>query len=374
MTDTWSDTDKHYEHDSWNDVGTNVYGCAKQLFLQKKRHRGMKVLLSIGGWTYSSNFAQPASTAQGRARFANSAVDIMMNLGFDGVDIGMLTSHLLQCIWSQKTDGVVADWEYPQNPDQAKHLVLLLAETRKALDAYAAEHTPGVHYLLTVASPAGPQNYNTLCLAEMDAYLDFWNLMAYDYAGSWDSRAGHQANWNPDSHNSSCTPFSTAHALRDYIAAGVPAHKIVVGMPLYGRSFANTSGPGSPYQGIGQGSWEQGVYDYKALPAHGSTVHNDERVGASWSFDQNSREMVSYDTPAMVAMKAQMIKEMGLGGAMYWESSGDRKGEGSLISTVSNSLFADYGLMLISVVCGEYRRPGCAGSKPQCARVPGEQV
>ncbi|KAF1933954.1 glycoside hydrolase family 18 protein [Didymella exigua CBS 183.55] len=312
LTDTWSDTDKHYEHDSWNDVGTNVYGCVKQLFLQKKKHRQMKVLLSIGGWTYSSNFAQPASTPQGRARFANSAVDIMMNLGFDGLDI---------------------DWEYPQNDAQANDLVLLLAEIRKALDAYATEHTPGVHYLLTVASPAGPQNYNKLHLAEMDAYLDFWNLMAYDYAGSWDATAGHQANWSPDATNRSCTPFSTALALHDYTSAGVAAHKIVVGVPLYGRSFANTAGPGTPYSGLGEGSWEQGVYDYKALPADGGGVFHDQTVGASWSYDEERRLMVSYDTPAMVRVKANHIREKGLGGAMYWESSGDRKGEGSLIST-----------------------------------------
>ena len=189
--------------------------------------------------------------------------------------------------------------------------------------------------LLTVASPAGPSHYNVMKLGAMAGYLDFFNLMAYDYAGSWDATSGHQANLYKSNSNPTSTPFNTDQAVKDYIAAGVPASKIVMGMPLYGRAFESTDGPGKTYSGVGQGSWENGIWDYKVLPKAGATEKMDSEAGATYSYDSSSREMISYDNKAMSVIKKDYIKNKGLGGSMWWETSADKSGSDSLIGTVS---------------------------------------
>ncbi|KAI2631399.1 glycoside hydrolase family 18 protein [Hypomontagnella submonticulosa] len=318
LTDTWADTDIHWEGDSWNDSGTNLYGCLKQLNLLKRKHRQLKVLLSVGGWTYSSNFKQPASTPKGRATFASSCVELIRNLGFDGIDI---------------------DWEYPQTASEAADFVSLLRAVREAMDAYSATLPTPYHFELTVACPAGAQNYSKLDLPAMDALLDFWNLMAYDYAGSWDAVSGHQANLFPSASNPQATPFSTAAAVDYYTSHGVAPEKIVLGMPLYGRAFQGTERPGAAYSGVGEGTWENGVHDYKKLPLPGATEHLDEEAGASYCYAPGSKTLVSYDTVAMARRKAAWLKEQRrLGGAMWWESSADKEREESLIANVVDVL------------------------------------
>jgi len=136
-------------------------------------------------------------------------------------------------------------------------------------------------------------------------------------AGSWDPVAGHQANLHGN-------PLSVSTAVDYYIGSNVMREKLVVGIPLYGRSFANTEGPGKSFNGGGPGTWEAGVYDYRVLPLPGSSVRRDANLGASWSYDQARREFISFDDEGIAAKKGRYIARENLGGSMFWELSGDK--------------------------------------------------
>ncbi|KAJ3973469.1 glycoside hydrolase family 18 protein [Lentinula raphanica] len=302
LSDLWADQDIHYPTDSWNDPGgPNLYGNLKAIYLLKKANRHLKVLLSIGGWTYSPSFHPVVLSPALRARFVESAVGLLEDYGLDGLDV---------------------DYEYPQDEAQARGYVDLLRELREALDRHARGKDAACRFLLTIAAPCGPDNYKRLRIREMDGYLDFWNMMAYDFAGSWDKIANHQANLHP----SPSTALSVSQSISHYLSSGVPPPKLILGIPLYGRSFLQSSGPGSPYSGIGQGSWEAGVYDYRALPLPGSHVMQDEHAKASWTYDYQTREMVSFDSEGVGKWKGEWVRKMGLGGCMFWELSGDKGG------------------------------------------------
>ncbi|KAH7394065.1 glycoside hydrolase superfamily [Phaeosphaeria sp. MPI-PUGE-AT-0046c] len=325
LSDSYADVEMHYPGDSWSDSGKNVYGAFKQLGLLKQKNRNLKVLLSIGGWTYTNtkkNLDPVGASDTARKNFAASCVNMIKNYGFDGIDV---------------------DWEYPQSEEQGDQFLSMLREVRRAMDdyadylgrdkGYAAEARP--HFLLSIAAPAGADNYEKLPLRAIAETLDFVNLMAYDYAGSWDNATGHASNLAPSRSNPKSTPYNTDSVVKHYIEAGVPSTKLNLGMPLYGRAFTNTAGLGQPYEGVGEGTWEKGVYDFKDLPLPGAREYFDKEAYATYSYDNATNTLITYDTVNMALTKVGYIKQKGLGGAMWWEVSGDRNDSGSIITNVS---------------------------------------
>lgn len=274
-------------------------------------------MLSIGGWTWSVNFPAAASTPAGRQTFARTAVTLMKDWGFDGIDV---------------------DWEYPADHTEGANMIPLLQAVRDELDAYAAEFAGGHHFELSIAAPAGFGNYQFYDMAGLGRLLDHVNIMAYDFAGAWSEFSGHGANIfdNPDQPNS--TPYNSNEAVQAYVNGGVPAEKVVLGMPIYGRAFQQTDGIGLAFNGIGEGSWEPGIWDYKALPKAGAAMQSDDVAKGSYSYDASTRELITFDTPHMIQAKVTYLQGLGLGGSMFWEASADKTGAESLIGTSFNAL------------------------------------
>ena len=156
LSDKWADEEIHYDGDSWDDTGTNLYGNFKQLYLLKKTHRHLKLLLSIGGWTYSKSFHPVVVSPAHRTRFVHSAIRILEDYGLDGLDI---------------------DYEYPASQAQGQGLADLVTALRSAFTSLQQRKGDSQPYQITIAAGAGPSGYTYLNIAQMDAAISYWNLM-----------------------------------------------------------------------------------------------------------------------------------------------------------------------------------------------------
>lgn len=285
--------------------------------MMKQKNRNLKVLLAVGGYGWSQKFGPVASDSVKRAAFVSSAVELMGNWGMDGIEI---------------------DWEYPNDKASNTDCVKLLTDLRKGLDDYAARNAPGYRFLLSFAGPAGPKNYAAFNFTAMDTQIDFWSIMGYDFAGTWDTSTGHQANVYPASSVPLSIKASLDIAVTDYMKQGIPSGKVVIGLPLYGRSFDKTSGLGEPYIASINGSFEAGVWFYKDLPLPGATVYYDNLAKAAYSFDKSTGQLISYDNIQSAQEKSHYLTEKQLGGVMFWKASQDKAGADSIVVNMARWL------------------------------------
>lgn len=277
----------------------------------------MRTLLSVGGWTGSARFSDVALDAASREAFARSCVGLMAQYGFDGLDV---------------------DWEYPvaggasgnvQRPEDRGHFTLLLEALRSELDA--AEAATGRQYLLTAATPASPWLLANFELDRIHEHVDWLHLMTYDFTGPWSAETGFNAPLHPTSGDPAGPSAPGASAtVDDYLAAGVPARKIVLGVPFYGRGFSGVpdvdAGLRQPFTGLPAGTWEPGVFDFWDLAERYVGVlpgYWDPEAQVPWLHDPASGVFISYDDPASIAAKADYARRSQLGGVVAWELSGD---------------------------------------------------
>lgn len=194
---------------------------------------------------------------------------------------------------------------------------------------------PSPRYLLTSALPAGEWALKHIPLSQASAYLDFINLMAYDFSGAWVDQVGHHAQlYSPRRPHCSAAALSADSSFRYYRSRGVPAEKIVLGIPAYGRSFLASKGLGSSYSGHGG---DDGTFEFRELPRPEAKEFVDMSVGAAWCVGEDGG-WVSYDNEQTVRMKAAYALRKELGGVFFWTGTGDKTGDESLVDAAWRAL------------------------------------
>lgn len=276
----------------------------------KKTNPELKVLASVGGWSWSKGFSDAALSPESRSKFAASCVRMLTQYHLDGIDI---------------------DWEYPNQsgagntfrPEDVHHFTLLLKAVREAFEQQTA--TSGVHYLLTIATGADQNYVQNTELGELQQYVDFINIMTYDFYNGWHKTTGHHSNLF-HSANSELDKNSITDAVDLHLKAGVPAYKLNLGIPFYGRIWEGVKS--SERNGLFQdaetvGSGIDFVNFAEKINKDGFTRYWDDAAKAPYLWNPEKKTFISYEDEESIRLKMEYLKQKGLGGVMFWEYSAD---------------------------------------------------
>ncbi|MET7743582.1 glycoside hydrolase family 18 chitinase [Streptomyces sp. NPDC005385] len=319
--DSYADYDKAFTADqsvsgvadTWDQP---LRGNFNQLRELKAKYPNLKVLWSFGGWTWSGGFGEAAKNP---AAFAQSCYDLVEDPR-----------------WADVFDGIDIDWEYP-NACGLTCDTSGAAAYKNVMQALRAKF--GTNNLVTAATTADGTSGGKVDAADYAGaaqYVDWYNVMTYDFFGAFDAD-GPTAPHSPLTSYSGIPQagFTTADAIAKFKSKGVPASKLLIGIGFYGRGWTGVTqdAPGGTATGPAPGTYEPGNEDYKVLktscPVTGTIAGTAyAHCGSNWW---------SYDTPSTIAGKMSWAKTQGLGGAFFWEFSGDTS-NGELVSAINSGL------------------------------------
>lgn len=288
----------------------------RSLVALKARHPGLKVSIAVGGWG-AGGFSEAAATAAGRRTFADSAAELVAAHRADGIDV---------------------DWEYPgfddagiaASPDDRANFTLLVRELRASLDRVGRREgrAGAARYTLSAAVADGPFVAG-IDIAAVAPYLDWFNLMTYDFVNAMTPTTGHHTGLYASA-QAPADARTGDRAVRQFLAAGVPPRKLLLGAAFYAREFVDVQPQADGlYRSFGEyrgaHPWPQLKADY--IDRQGYVRHWDAQAQASWLWNARTRRFITYDDPRSLAAKAAYVEERGLGGIMYWEHGNDDTGE-----------------------------------------------